>query len=95
MSGTTLMFVWLTVIHNCDWILENLPFGHIGQPYLLRETSFWCETSHQEGLIFALSNCAKKINLKNCKDFQLSFLESLLEPKKYVFQDLVTYDADI
>ena len=73
---------------NCDRILENLPFGHrhwlvwYNYPYLLGKTSFWCETSHQECLIVALSNCEKNWFNKNCQDFQLTFLKSLLVPKR-------------
>ena len=64
----------------CDRILENLPFGHIGQsdPYLLGKRGFWCEASQQEGLIVALSKCAKKLDLKNTS-YRIQICDRILE----------------
>ena len=67
----------------CDRILENLPFWHIGQ----------CDGNHSYLLAFGVRLHSKKVypnvqkslfKKKICEDFQLSFLKSLLVPKRYI-----------
>ena len=76
---------------HCDQILENASFWHIGWSDVIIHISpskkkIWCETSQQEGLIVALSKCAKKLDLKKTFiDFQSSLLKKFACAQKVDF----------
>ena len=55
-------YLWLDLGKPTFWAYQSVWCNH---SYLLGERSFYSETSQQEGLIVALSNCAKKPWLKN------------------------------